>query len=216
MQICYLRSNQEYLDRFHNVIEDTESLKFSKHSMNVQNSLYNWQDKPVMAIEENGEIASVLFYNITKSDKYVTILNIVTPEKYRRNGYARILIAEAVRIAFAQGKTRLRMNCDMLPHTVQFYNRLGCVYWGVTKDTALYCNVPLLSNNLDSFKQLASMEPHELLGDDKVKKLIEKRLDLELSKQAYENKWDFVDMGLYRHNEYLDNISVKNTVFSLL
>jgi hypothetical protein len=196
MNIVFFHSKEEYANKFHNKIDinDKETLNFSSGSMAFYASFYKYEEKPVMAIEDNGEITSVLFYNITKQ-KYITILNIVTPVKYRQKGYAKRLIREAVKLAYDSGKTRIRMNCDDLTHTMRFYNKLGLVYWSKTKENSYYVNLPLLSNDIEDFKKYENMKYEEFgINNQSVWNLIIRRTDKtnsekELLNNKYSNRY---------------------------
>lgn len=202
MKFLHIKSYELYVELFHDLIDlsDTESIRFSNFAIGVHNSLYGWNDKFPLALVENGAVVSVLFYNITKRDRYITILNIVTPVKYRCHGYAKKLIAYAVSLAHTEGKTRIRLNCDMIPGTIKFYDKLGMVYWGVTRDKALYCNLPLLSGNIEDFKRYSMLRAEDFL-DQSAHNLITRRLDLDLS-EMYRNH-ELVDKSRYMFDTYL-------------
>lgn len=190
--IDYIKSLEEYNSKFHDLIDesDKESLNFSGTSSTFHESFYKFQDKPVMCtVGESGNITAVLFYNITVRDRYITILNIVTPVKYRQRGYAKKLIAEAVKQAYAAGKTRIRMNCDDLPGTMAFYNKLGLVYWGKTKPDAYYVNLPLLSGDIEDFKKYGTIDLTQTV-DERVINLANLRMSVENSeKELLNNKY---------------------------
>lgn len=205
MNIIHINKEIDYITKFHDLIDpsDKETLGMSNHSINFYRSFYKYEEKPVKAIEVNGEIVSVLFYSIPKRDNYVTILNIITPVKYRQKGYAKKLMQEAVSEAYGLGKRRLRMNCDFLENTIIFYNRLNCLYIGMTKQNALYCNVPLLSDKLEDFSKLKDLPLAELMDESSVR-LAKRRMSPSESQKLYANPPSFVDMSKYRHKEFIE------------
>jgi hypothetical protein len=203
MNIIHLSSEKDYISRFHNLIDpnDPETFLMSNHSINFYRSFYKFEEKPVKVIELDGDIVSALFYSIPKRENYVTILNILTPVKYRQKGYAKILMENAVAEAYAKGKRRIRMNCDNISGTIKFYNKLGCKYLGVTNQNALYCNMPLVSNNIADFHLLNNHDI--LLMEDTVVRLAKRRMSQKLSKQLYIDTPEYVDLTKYKYNEFV-------------
>lgn len=202
INICFVSSEKEYHEKFHDLIEDKQTLKFSLESISFWNRFYSWKQKPLMCINLDGKIVSVLFYNNAK-DKYCSIINILTPEKYRRNGFAKILISEAIKQCYSTGAKRIRLNCDNIENTIKFYNRLGFFYWGVTRSNALYCNLPLISGDIEDFKKLKTFSLNNLL-DIKSVNLINRRICDDMSSKIYFNMPDYLLQNQYFYNEFLD------------
>lgn len=214
INIYHITSEQEYLEKFHYKIEDKKTLDFSEKSISFHNRFYSWEFKPIMCLEYNKNIMSVLFYNNTK-DKYCSIINILTPEKYRKKGFATILIKEAIKHCYNSGARRIRLNCDNIEGTIKFYNKLGFFYWGVTRSNALYCNLPLISNNIQDFNQLKLLSIDKLL-DKKSIKLIERRICSKMSSKLYYNIPNYLPINNYLYNEFLEykeNYRVRNFGF---
>lgn len=184
IEFVRLSTKEEYKTEFQDHIceTDKESLKFSKKSLEYHDFVYNnrepvWK-KPVLATKVDGVITTVLFYNFTR-DKNLTIINIVTPIAHRRNGYAKVLLSEACRLSHEQGGKRLRMWCE--PPAVPFYNKMNMVYWGCNERKEHYCNMPLLPSMDDYISTTFTFT--QLVGDEKVQKMIDKRIKSEFSEK---------------------------------
>ena len=180
MNIINIDSQFAYREYFHNTIDldDKETLKFSENSIEFHNRFYDWKVNPVLCLEVDDEIVCVLFYNKTK-DGYLSIINLLTPKKYRKFGYARKIMEVAVQEGNECDLSRIRMNCA--PSAIKFYNRLGFTYWGITRSGDYYCNMPLLKT-LDDYLSY-SPDISVLLGHDNqsVIDLIQRRVHPESS-----------------------------------
>lgn len=174
MKIVYINSENEYEIRFHSKIEDKKSISFSKKSVRFHKRFYSFETHPVMAIEDNGEITAVLFYNLTKHN--LSIINILCPEKYRKRGYSKELIKEAYRQAYSLGKDHVRCNCEIT--ALPFYDKLNFIYAGRNKDKhTLFAYFPLISADFQDYISLKNKEIGEIYSQKEIESLLKKVKD---------------------------------------
>jgi predicted acetyltransferase len=128
-------TRDEYLESVQK-LSHFENLKFLKRALDLWDNYYSWEKFPPLALKINNQHVSYLFYNISKDNKYLTINNILTPFKYRRNGYAYKLLKHL----FTSVKTNEIERCKLhsVSNSIKFYNKLGLRYWGVNKELLYY------------------------------------------------------------------------------
>lgn len=190
-------------------LKDQGDIKFAtNYCLAFHDRFYGFDTHPPIALIDEGNIVSVLFVNFTKNDKYVSIINILTPVEHRGRGYATILISWAVEEGFKNRKcTRIRFNADK--DALPFYNKLGCFYLGVTRSGDMYCNMPIHHANLTPLHSILSidfsifdtMALAELMDDSSIK-LTKRRVSPELS-LGPSNVHQLVPERKYRHTEFL-------------
>ncbi len=134
MEVVKLTRN-EYLESVQK-LNNFENLKFLKNALDLWDNYYSWEKFPPLALKVNNRHVTYLFYNISKNNKYLTINNILTPFKYRRNGYAYKLL----KYLFNSVKTNKIERCKLysVNNSIKFYNKLGLRYWGVSKELLYY------------------------------------------------------------------------------
>lgn len=143
---------------------DKESVRFCKQTYDFHVKWYGFDSKPyLMAVDENDHILGVMTYNVTKNDKYITVINLLVPSKNRRKGIAKALMQKAIDVARENFKSRLRMACDI--PALPFYNRLGMVYWGIRQNSAFWCDIPLLWEDINEYVQLKDRKIDELMDE---------------------------------------------------
>ncbi|PLY09129.1 MAG: hypothetical protein C0626_08960 [Arcobacter sp.] len=128
-------TREEYLESVQK-LSHFENLKFLKRALDLWDNYYSWEKFPPLALVVNKRHVTYLFYNISKDNKYLTINNILTPFKYRRNGYAYKLL----KYLFSSVKPKNIERCKLhsVNNSIKFYNKLGLRYWGVNKDMLYY------------------------------------------------------------------------------
>ncbi len=128
-------NRDEYLESVQK-LSNFENLKFLKNALDLWDNYYSWEKFPPLALKVNNCHVTYLFYNISKNNKYLTINNILTPFKYRRNGYAYKLL----KFLFSSVKPNKIERCKLysVNNSIKFYNKLGLRYWGVTKELLYY------------------------------------------------------------------------------
>lgn len=189
MSIRVLKSLSEksFLE-FQNSIdpEDKESVRFCKQTYEFHVKWYGFDNKPyLIAVDEDNEILGVMTYNLTKNDRYITVINLLVPKKNRRKGVAKALMQKAIDIAKENFKSRLRMACDI--PALPFYNKLGMVYWGIRQNGAFWCDIPLLWDYIDEYVKLKELKV-SLLMDDKSWSLAKRRVKRVLGKNSKEHE----------------------------
>lgn len=83
MQVITL-TREEYLKSVKK-LEDFESLKFAKNSLDWWDTYYSWEKFPPLCLIDNfNEHRCYLFYNISKDKEYLSIHNILTLKNIER------------------------------------------------------------------------------------------------------------------------------------
>ena len=181
MKLCKINSEEEFVSRFY-IGKDKSVSDFVRESISFHNRLYSWTKNPILAVENDGELVSALFYNNTK-DKYCSIINIITPVEFRNRGLAKFLIEKCIEECYDSGARRIRLNCNI--GALEFYNKLGLIYWGFCKSRDLYCNLPLLSNDIKDLQESIDLPMDQLIPDEKVYNNIRRKVWDEYSSDSF-------------------------------
>ncbi|WP_375723224.1 GNAT family N-acetyltransferase [Arcobacter sp. KX21116] len=167
-------SRDEYLESVQK-LSHFENLKFLKNALDLWDNYYSWEKFPPLALKVNNRHVTYLFYNISKNNKYLTINNILTPFKYRRNGYAYKLL----KYLFSSVKPNKIERCKLysVNNSIKFYNKLGLRYWGVTKELLYYSDFKMpedikeieeinYESSTDEFNDMELEDIHNKLKDN--------------------------------------------------
>ena len=150
MHTLYLKtlSRKEYLASIQK-IQDPKSIGFAKHSLRWWDRHYSWRNGGcvVLCNQEESHLCYI-FYKIDRYRDYLTVHHLFTPLKYRRKGYAKVLLKRVFFEANSKNVKRFRATC--VPQSLDFYLSLGFAYWGMTHSKDYYCDLPMPSKGLDN------------------------------------------------------------------
>lgn len=140
-------SRDDYLSSIEN-IEDPKSLGFARHSLKWWDRHFSWKKGGcvVLCDKENNHLCYI-FYKIDRYRDYLTIHHLFTPLKYRRSGYAKVLLNRVFLKANSMNVKRFRATC--VPQSLDFYLSLGFAYWGLTPTKNYYCDLPIPEKGLE-------------------------------------------------------------------
>ena len=172
MEVVRLTRN-EYLESVKK-LSNFENLKFLKRTLDLWDNYYSWEKFPPLALKVNNRYVTYLFYNISKDNKYLTINNILTPFKYRRNGYAYNLL----KYLFNSLKTNKIDRCKLysVNNSIKFYNKLGLRYWGVNKELLYYSDF-IMPENIEDIEQINYEGSTDEFNDKELEDIYEKLKD---------------------------------------
>ncbi|MDD2783337.1 MAG: hypothetical protein PHO52_03895 [Sulfuricurvum sp.] len=129
-------------------LTDHESIRFADQSLAWWDRHFSWnaQGCAVLCNEKNEHLC-YLFSKIDRYGEYITLYNLFTPLIEQRKGYAtqilRLILAQAVE------KHVRRITFSSVSASLDFYQLLGFIYWGVNDIGDFYCNLPLPKEGLD-------------------------------------------------------------------
>ena len=189
MEIVKL-SREEYLESVRK-LDNFENLKFLKNALDLWDNYYSWEKFPPIALKVKNHYVTYLFYNISKDNKYLTINNILTPLKYRRNGYAYKLLD----FLFSSLKTDKIKRCKLysVNNSIKFYNKLGLQYWGVNKQLLYYSDFKM-PDHISNIEQINCEGSTDEFNDVELQDIYEKLKD---------NAESFDEKQVLLHNDCL-------------
>lgn len=158
-------NREEYITSI-NLLEDPKSIGFSNHALKWWDRHFRWQTGGcVVLTDEKAQHLCYIFYKIDRYNEYMTIHNLLTPLKHRRNGYAKTLLKRIFHEANQKRVKRFRATC--VPQSLDFYLSLGFAYWGLTLDKDYYCNLPMPKQGLEDLSAMViRTSSKQLMGDN--------------------------------------------------
>lgn len=201
-----ITSRDKFIQFIETLTEDADIHFAKKFCLDFHDRFYTFENTPPVALEEEGKIKCVLFVNYTKLDKYVSIINILTPTEYRGHGYAKMLLKYSVIYGmYNRGCTRIRFNADI--DAVPFYNSMNCIYVGKTRSGDFYCNMPITSDVLQddelNFNVLHTMDMTNMMDRSSIN-LVKRRLDMNSSWDVYNCFPSYLPVSSYKHKEFVE------------
>lgn len=159
-------SRDDYLSSIQK-IEDPKSLGFAKHSLKWWDRHFGWRNGGCVVLCNKDNIhLCYIFYKIDRYRDYLTIHHLLTPFKYRRHGYAKVLLNKVFLEANSLNVKRFRATC--VPQSLDFYLSLGFAYWGLTPTKDYYCDLPIPSKGLgDLNAMIVHTSIQQLIGTRK-------------------------------------------------
>lgn len=137
----------EYLNRNDYItsiesIKDSKTISFADMSLKWWDKKFGWYTKGCVALcDADNSHLCYIFYKIDRYNEYITIHNIFTPLSQRRNGYANTLLNMIFDLALTQKVSRFRLTS--ISKSLDFYQSLGFIYWGVNSVGDYYCDLPM-------------------------------------------------------------------------
>ncbi|MDD2368793.1 MAG: hypothetical protein PHQ90_05775 [Sulfuricurvum sp.] len=147
-------------------LTDHESIRFADQSLAWWDRHFSWNAQGCAVLcDENNEHLCYLFSKIDRYSEYLTIYNLFTPLIEQRKGYAtqilRLILAQAVE------KHVKRITFSSVSASLDFYQLLGFIYWGVNDIGDFYCNLPLPKEGLDGIiKMVQDSDIQTLIGQN--------------------------------------------------
>jgi RimJ/RimL family protein N-acetyltransferase len=128
--------------------KDPESIRFAQQSLAWWDRHFSWNAQGCAVLcDENNEHLSYLFSKIDRYGEYITLYNLFTPAMEQRKGYAtqilRLILDQALE------KHVRRITFSSVSASLDFYQLLGFIYWGINDIGDYYCNLPLPKNGLE-------------------------------------------------------------------
>lgn len=203
MEIVLL-NREEYLNSIRE-INHYESLKFAKKAMDWWDNYYSWSRFPALSLVESGKNLCYLFFHISKDREYLTVHNILTPLKYRKNGYAFMMLKELFSQFSYEHIERFKMFC--VSSSLNFYNRVGLNYWGVNSLGHYYSDFEMPNSNIDEIPDIVKSSNLDDLSNRKLKYIYNK---------VKLNGRDFDDKEMDIHERCLNKIKEKYLFEALL
>jgi hypothetical protein len=182
-------SREEYLSSIKK-INNYESLKFAKQSLDWWDNYYSWIKFPPLSLRENGEDLAYLFYSIAKDDSYLTIHNLLTPKKFRGSGYAFIILEELFKELSNGSIERFKMFC--VSSSLKFYNKIGLNYWGVNSIGQYYCDFEMPTEDIFQIKKIVSKTIIDDISKENLNYIYNK---------VKTNGEDFEELDILKHQE---------------
>lgn len=108
------------------------SLLRTTHGMWVR--FNNYEKHPPMVIRIDGEIASIVFFQITKN-RYMNLYEIISLPEYAGKGYGTDLWKSVIKFACENQAERLKISCT--PESILWHYPHGLIFWGVDKSGSL-------------------------------------------------------------------------------
>lgn len=129
-------------------IQDYESIRFADQSLAWWDRHFSWNTQGCAVLcNENNEHLCYLFSKIDRYSEYLTLYNLFTPLMKQRKGYAthmlRLILDQALK------KHVKRIAFSSVSSSLDFYQLLGFIYWGINDIGDYYCNLPLPQSGLD-------------------------------------------------------------------
>ena len=192
-------------------IADFKSLSFSKSALEWWDNYYSWEKfPPLCLINDKKKHVCYLFYTISKDNEYLTIHNLLTPNKHRSFGYAYKLLKYLFSHFSGNKIRRFKMNC--VSSSLDFYNKLGLKYWGINNLSQYYCDFKMPISDISEIPQIVKDSNLHEISDEKIMQIFEKLKNngtqleekminkFEESKEKLEGKYHF-DLFLKRVDE---------------
>ncbi len=156
-------NRKEYVDSIEGIPKET-STSFANMALKWWDEQFGWYIKGCVVLRnEEDEHLCYIFFKTDKSNEYITIHNIFTPQKMRRNGYGAILMSMIFTLALTQKISRFRLTC--VSTSLDFYLSLGFVYWGVNSVGDYYCDLPMPLDGLEGVRLMTeTFTSSELMG----------------------------------------------------
>lgn len=128
--------------------QDRESIRFADQSLAWWDRHFSWNAQGCAVLcNENNEHLCYLFSKIDRYSEYITLYNLFTPAIEQRKGYAthmlRLILDQALE------KYVRRITFSSVSASLDFYQMLGFIYWGVNDIGDYYCNLPLPKSGLE-------------------------------------------------------------------
>ncbi|MGA9047037.1 GNAT family N-acetyltransferase [Sulfuricurvum sp.] len=129
-------------------IQDYESIRFADQSLAWWDRHFSWNTQGCAVLcNENNEHLCYLFSKIDRYSEYLTLYNLFTPLMKQHKGYAthmlRLILDQALK------KHVKRITFSSVSSSLDFYQLLGFIYWGINDIGDYYCNLPLPQSGLD-------------------------------------------------------------------
>ncbi|MDD2781138.1 GNAT family N-acetyltransferase [Sulfuricurvum sp.] len=142
--------------------QDPESIRFAKQSLAWWDRHFSWNAQGCAVLcDENNEHLCYLFSKIDRYGEYITLYNLFTPAIEQRKGYAthmlRMILDQALE------KHVRRITFSSVSASLDFYQLLGFIYWGVNDIGDYYCNIPLPKSGLDGIESMTKESTLEAL-----------------------------------------------------
>lgn len=212
-------SREEFVE-FGEAIEDKKSKSFAISTcLGKWDWMQKWGKSLPTALVVDGEITSVIFYELqAKSNTFILQL-ILTPMKHRRKGYAEALTAHVWSKARLAGMDRVKITCEI--PALPFYKRLNFQFWGVQKGTDFAINLPMMVDTLDEFVLLdpAAIRARAISELDPTSKLYQ-RIDKSLHRPHMESPSKKIQEALdylgdtMMYNEFIHMTDLDGSLFS--
>lgn len=203
----------EYLSSVHSLLTDSSDIKFSKVAIGMWDFMKAWEHWPVRVLLRENQVISVCFMKISSQagSKVLFISNIFTPTSGRGKGGAREMLDRNIKEAVALGATTIRLDCNR--KALGFYDKLDMSYWGTTISHSMFCDLPIDSSGVDSFKKTKTLSASEILNSYP-KKLREAKVKWIYKKVKKHSEFDFGHpcrydefMKIYEQNSQSDSLS---------
>lgn len=193
-------SKEEYLE-FHKLLKDKD-LKFSKVAIGMWDFMKAWNKWPPRILEIDNDIVCICFMKISNLSKHkvLFISNIFTPFNHRKKGYASVMLNYNILEAVDLGATSIRLDCNR--EALKFYDSIDLTYWGTTKSSSMFCDLPINREGISYFKETKDKSALEILNmypsDLKMAKIkwIKK-------KTKDHNEFDYGHKSMYSEIEHL-------------
>jgi len=146
-----------------------KNTKFLSAAHSLWIRFHNYDKCPPFALEENGEIVSLIFATFNK-DGYANLYEIVTVEGKEGNGYASKCWDLWIKYAVEARKAkRLKISCT--PSSVTWHYRNGLIFWAVDPTGSLRSDQPLFATRSEqlSFRDFAIVNPTSALPPHKAR-----------------------------------------------
>lgn len=158
-----LLNKQQYISTIHNSLKEQSDIKFSKVAMGMWDFMKAWNDWPVRTLWDNNTLTSVCFMKVSgqAGSKVLFISNIFTPFSGRGKGGARQMLDYNIKEAVYLGANSIRLDCNQ--KALGFYDKLDMTYWGTTISHSMFCDLPIDSSGVDSFKKTKNISAKEIL-----------------------------------------------------
>lgn len=154
-------------------IADFKSLSFSKNALEWWDNYYSWEKfPPLCLVNDKGKHVCYLFYTISKDNEYLTIHNLLTPNKHRSFGYAYKLLKYLFSHLSANKIKRFKMNC--VSSSLDFYNKLGLEYWGINDLSQYYCDFKMPLLDISEIPQIVKDSKLSEISDERIMQIFEK------------------------------------------
>lgn len=145
---------------------DSESIRFANQSLAWWDRHFSWNAQGCAVLcDENNEHLCYLFSKIDRYGEYITLYNLFTPAIEQRKGYAthmlRLILDQALE------KHVRRITFSSVSASLDFYQLLGFIYWGINDIGDYYCNLPLPKSGLDGIAAMVQeRDLNSLIGSN--------------------------------------------------
>lgn len=151
-----------------------KNTKFLSAAHSLWYRFHNYDKCPPMALEDNGEIVSLIFATHNR-DGYANLYEIVTIEGKEGKGYASKCWDTWIKYAVEERNSkRLKISCT--PSSVTWHYRNGLIFWAVDPTGSLRSDQPLFNNRVDqvAYRDVAIVNPTSALPPYKARDLFRK------------------------------------------